>query len=407
MTAQEKKKKKKQSIREFVSEAELKFQLYLLKYTNQIKQLEEKTTEEIENKWAYDINKKINRFTKDLENPKFKDKIPQEAIRSNIEYLKTIPAPTTKEIISSNFEEQRKRFIESLEERIKNNKTGTLEDDKEMIKYAGGLVLKSSTSKEKFGVMLLLIIKNLATMPSFSGYSDNWKTDFFSNAIEKTLLYLDNFDENLLSKRTGKKSNAFAYVTQISFNAFVNIINIRKKEEEFLKDTISLEVANLDGVRNFSTAPLTDDFETEVHLPKEYIKTIKDIDELDRTILEGLEYIEKSNKQYFLNSSIKEEIDYLILNTPEKEKTKDFYSYIIDLREKIKMTLENYEIEVLKIIKPESVSLGNWQMPKNNFPEVPVIITNSFNKVKKNKKIRIKSKEIVEINEIEEFENEW
>ena len=54
--------KKKASIREFVSEPSLKFQLYVLKFSNLLKQLEEKTEDEIIEKWNYTSNKKINRF---------------------------------------------------------------------------------------------------------------------------------------------------------------------------------------------------------------------------------------------------------------------------------------------------------------------------------------------------------
>lgn len=398
-------KKKKPSIREFVSEAELKFQLYLLKYTNQVKKLEEKSIEEIEEKWAYDTNKRINRFKKDLDKPQYKDLIPQDAIEFNIKYVENLPAPTDIKYITKNFEKQRKIFLDSLKERIANNETGTLEADKKMVEHVKALELKSTTSKEKFGQMLLLVIKNLATMPSFSGYSDNWKTDFFSNAIEKTLLYLDNFDENLLSKRTGNKSNAFAYVTQICFNAFVNIINIRKKEESFLKDTISLEAANLDGMKNYQNATLSNT-KHEAEQPKEYKKTIKSLDELDTVILQGLMYIEKSNERLHLNNCISSEIDELIAETPEDEKTSDFHDYIMDLREKITVDLEDYEINTLKIIKPEGLSLGEWKMPSSELlKDISLIITHKAKKVKK--VVEEPEPELVEIDEMEEFDNEW
>ncbi len=59
------KKKKKVSIREFVSEDSLKFQLYYLKLANQLKRIDDMETDTIIEKWEYDTNKKVNRFTND------------------------------------------------------------------------------------------------------------------------------------------------------------------------------------------------------------------------------------------------------------------------------------------------------------------------------------------------------
>lgn len=398
-------KKKKQSIREFVSEDALKFQLYLLKYSNQLRQLNEKTEEEIITKWNYDTNKRINRFNNDLNKPQYSGEVPQEAIQFNIEYVKAVPAPTNKEGIHKNFEKARSIFIESLEKRIEENTTATHAIDKELLDYAKEVELKSVASKEKFGVMLLLIIKNLSTMPSFSGYSDNWKTDFFSNAIEKTLLYLDNFDENLLSKRTGNKSNAFAYVTQICFNAFVNIINIRKKEDSFLKDTISLETANLDGMKSYAPSVM-DEVEEEKRLSREYKITIKSIEELDSAITRGLEYIKQSNEILFINSCNFSEIEDLEANTPEEEKTEDFDNYIADLSRKIVTQLENIEIDTLKIVKPVKVGLGDWEMwTQEALGGISLIITD---KVKRVKKVPEPEPEVIEeIRELDEFDDEW
>jgi hypothetical protein len=256
-------------------------------------------------------------------------------------------------------------------------------------------------SKEKFGIMLLLIVKNLATMPSFSGYSSNWKTDFFSNAIEKTLLYLDNFDNNLLSVRTGTKSKAFAYVTQICYNAFLNIINDRKKDEALLKDAISFESSNLDGMRN---SKLTPDIEYKEEESREYIIKIKASDNINDVIYKGITYIKDSNEILDINDAIKEEIKYLEENTPEDEKDENYKNYIKDLEYKFIKILNSQKIEVLKIIKPEGLSIANIDDSLLK-TDIPVIIEN---KKKKNKKTKEKEVEIKnEITELEEYTNEW
>ena len=422
-------KKKKQSIREFVSEDSLKFQLYLLKYSNQIKQLNSNTTKEIEELWKYSINKKNNRFKVDLRKvmleesvdrslelddivlnddllPQEEDSISIKAIKKNIIYVNALPAPTTKEGILANFELARVSFIKSLEKRIEENKTATLKLDVDMLEYAKSIKLEETVSKEKFGQMLLLMIKNIATMPSFSGYSDNWKTDFYSNAIEKTLLYLDNFDENLLSKRTGERSKAFAYVTQICFNAFVNIINIRKQEDGFLKNTISLESANLDGMKNYSTQPKDEVKEVQKPL-NEYIISIKKLEDLDEAIIKGIEYIENSNDILLVNRCNISEIEDLLKNTPKKDQDEDFMLYIKDMRYKILPELSTFTIDTLRILKPANITLGDWEIPSDDVLKgINIIITQKTKKAKKAKKPEPKP-EIVELTELEEFDNEW
>lgn len=401
--------KKKVSIREFVSENGIKFQLYLLKYANQLKDIEEKTKEEIEKKWEYDTQKKINRFKNDLEKPQYKDAIPQNAILSNIEYVKNLPAPTDKDAILKEFENVRNDYIQYLIERIEANETATLNEDKKLLEYARNVELTPNVSKEKFGQMLLLMIKNLATMPSFSGYSENWKTDFFSNAIEKTLLYLNNFDEKLLSKRTGERSKAFAYVTQICFNAFVNIINIRKKEDAFLKDTISLETANLDGMKNYmayNDASVSEEItKEEEQRKKEYSINIKKLEELDGTIRTGVQYILDSNNIIRNNKNNIEEIRHLEESTPQEEKNSDYEDYIKDLKDKIIPELEENVKDTLRIIKPDNLSLGDWENT-NDMKGISLIISGKPSKNKGKKKVKKKEPE-PELIDIDDSFDEW
>ena len=355
------KKKKKKSIRIFVSEEEIKFQLYLMKYANQLKQLEEKTKEEIIEKWNYDTQKKINRFKGDLEKDGFKDPVAQEAIKENIKYLSSLPAPIDKNEVHKNFESVRNEFIKSLEIRIKENNTATLKKDIETLDYVKNLVLTPTVSKERFGVLLLLMIKNLRTMPSFSGYSENWANDFFSNAVEKMILYLDNFDERLKSKRTGQNSKAFAYVTQICFNAFVNIINIRKKEDAFLKDTISYETHNFEGVQDMTFKQREGHITNEIKKSEIYsIKiskkdTVEGTEIIDEKIKKAWEFMETSNEIIKTNRYYQDELDELMQpgNVKEEEKTQDYYYYIDDIKSKIVPLLENTEKKTLFVQVPK------------------------------------------------------
>ena len=93
-------------------------------------------------------------------------------------------------------------------------------------------------SKQEFGRMVLLIINNLMKKHCFSGYTENWTEDFKSNAIYKIFRYIHNFDSERISEVTGKKVSSFAYLTQITYMAFLEVINKRKAENELMFRTM-------------------------------------------------------------------------------------------------------------------------------------------------------------------------
>lgn len=66
----------------------------------------------------------------------------------------------------------------------------------------------------------LKIVKGLGSKKNFSGYT--YILDMKSEAIEHCVKYADRFNVE-------KSRNAFAYFTQISFNAFIQMINKEKK----------------------------------------------------------------------------------------------------------------------------------------------------------------------------------
>lgn len=137
-----------------------------------------------------------------------------------------------KDFLSDNqdIEKPEKQYYESEIERLKN------------------LTIETQ-NKELMGHYILLITKNLAKKSCFAGYTLNWKDEFFSRAIEHCFKYIHNFDEEKISERSGQKVKAFAYVTQIIYTAFLDVISKRKKEQErlsqteYLKGDISLEKA--------------------------------------------------------------------------------------------------------------------------------------------------------------------
>jgi len=228
--------------------------------------------------------------------------------------------------------------------------------------------------------MLLLLIKNIAKMPSFIKYTENWKTDFFSNAVEKTILYMHNFDENILSKRTAKEPKAFAYITQICYNAFIEVINTRKTEEKFLDETISLENMNVDSIYDNKKHN-----ESSYKKPRRTYFLTKDQigGNLKNRIKEAISYIEEQNEIINNNRYIEQEIDRLESCTPENEKNmyrKDYNNYIEELKEKMntqeldekytEVVIEKYENEILPI---------DYQIQHTY---LDVVITNNLEKIK-------------------------
>jgi len=110
-----------------------------------------------------------------------------------------------------------------------------------------------TVSYERFGEIILLMIKNILRKPNFSSYT--YKDDFYSDAVFKILKYLHNFNHNLISERTGLLVNAFAYISQIIHNSILFIINTKKKEKENLKKLIDIERINYDfEIKNYGAS---------------------------------------------------------------------------------------------------------------------------------------------------------
>lgn len=95
-------------------------------------------------------------------------------------------------------------------------------------------------SNERFGSVILLMIKSILTKPNFSGYT--YQTDFYSDAISKILKYLHNFDHTLISKISNTYVNSFAYISQIIHNSIIFVINKKKKELYNINKQVSNEI---------------------------------------------------------------------------------------------------------------------------------------------------------------------
>lgn len=90
------------------------------------------------------------------------------------------------------------------------------------------------------------IAYHMSFMPSFINYS--FKSEMISDGLENCLLYYRNFNENTISKRTGKKSaGAFTYFSQIIYYAFLRRI-LHEKEEQYVKYKTMQQTGVLDNL---------------------------------------------------------------------------------------------------------------------------------------------------------------
>lgn len=221
----------------------------------------EKTTEKVDLFVSKQKNKKKNNYTCELElksllirikNDRLYD-FPKQKNKQINKYIKWYKSITNKKY------DDYKKFTKvknKLRNKIIELSEKTSIDDK---------------SYERFGAIVLLMIKNILRKPQFSGYT--YKDEFYSDAVYKILKYLNNFDHKIISENSGNPVNAFAYISQIIHNSIIFVINTKKKEQEKIKKHI--QDLNMDNLINFYNI-IEDD--TELHYER-YYKPEKFIEE--------------------------------------------------------------------------------------------------------------------------------
>ena len=268
------------------------------------------------------------------EAPEIKDKFNQR-VKLRIKELET-------EILESKTDKERDNLLVELE-RVKN------------------LTIEKQ-DKEIFGKFVLLITNNLFKKSCFNGYTANWRDEFFSKAIEHCFKYIHNFDENKISKRTGKQIKAFAYVTQIVYTAFLDVITKRKKESERLSQQESLNELLKHEVGTLRTKTDSTFYKT----------LILNYDILDSKIYEDFEKLKQFfisyNKQktlYYCLDDFKESPDYekmkqeLESKTREVESLKEYFKIDL-LPEIIKIQTKDYNSMDLSDILNKFNSLNEY-----------------------------------------------
>lgn len=97
---------------------------------------------------------------------------------------------------------------------------------------------------EYLGECFLKMATHFSYRPNFVNYP--FVNDLISDAVENCCRYCHNYNPDYVSKRTGRKINAFNYITQIVYFAFLRRIKIEKKEME--KTSKILEKLDFDQI---------------------------------------------------------------------------------------------------------------------------------------------------------------
>ena len=97
---------------------------------------------------------------------------------------------------------------------------------------------------EELGKYFLLMATHFSYSPSYVNYP--FINDLISDAVENCCRYCHNYKPDFVSLRTGRKINAFNYITQIIYYAFIRRIKLEKREME--KTSKILERLNFDEV---------------------------------------------------------------------------------------------------------------------------------------------------------------
>lgn len=200
----------------------------------------------------------------------------------------------------------------------------------EVLKLQNKYKVDRNYRNTRFGEMVNEIVINLAKKSNFVGYSNNWKDEMKSNAIEKIMGYsINNFNAKLFSSRTNEPVKAFAYITQIANNAFIEVINKMKKHQESLENTIDYN--EIPYETSYSSRNKIRNLEYSNKKFKDWIKSEKDtIDSCPRGYvckeINGLLYIMVGRDKDILieDDSLKDGM-YVILNSENEIIDKDIF----------------------------------------------------------------------------------
>jgi len=334
-----------------IEENEFRFHLFIQKALFQLNEIKNKTHDELIAKWKKKKRKRLTLAKRNLGRKEWSSELAQKVIKGNIEYTERMEFPITIDIVKANFEIARNSYICWLEENKPDNYIEQLNIARQV-----DILKPTKETNNRFGELIVKLVNNRMRSPNFANYH-NWDIEFYSDSIEKTLLYLENYDTNLLSPRTGDTPLAFAYITSITNFAFISVINKFKKHELFIKEQIKKKTDQESGLFSFSTNS------SEVSTENTYsIKTINyegEAENFEEFLLALVDELNVINLAIENNEYIKADIYSLKIITPEIERNNMYYKFISDLEQKVDNNLPTYKYEEIIIIKSTKIKITN------------------------------------------------
>lgn len=155
-------------------------------------------------------------------------------------------------------------------------------------------------SYERFGNIILLMIKSILTKPNFANLG--YDGEFYSNSVYTIAKYVHNFDHLKISKRSGLPGNAFAYISQYIMNSFLGICNDKRDEKLKLNKQINMEL--LDEKYQIKHIDLHIDDRERHHQEIKHIEEIVFIKEIkdSSNLVDNVKEILELNKVLFDNA---------------------------------------------------------------------------------------------------------
>lgn len=148
-----------------------------------------------------------------------------------------------------------------------------LVERKKLIKEAKAEGKPKPQISKYIGQCIIKICENLGKSGRFHGYS--YLDEMVSDALEKCIAGVDVFDSERIAERSGKV-NPFAFFTQIAWNAFLNRMEIEKKQNAIKHNNAIFSIPEfLLSSTSEATNHVIEEYEERQRVKKEKIKNKK------------------------------------------------------------------------------------------------------------------------------------
>ena len=129
---------------------------------------------------------------------------------------------------------------------------GATEDDLEEVRRFVEKDPNSAKPSEELGRMMMHIATKLTNHSKFRNYSYDVRQDMISYALFKMVQGLPNFNFEF--------NNPFAYLTQASYNAFINVLSKYYKNQNIKKELMKSQLSQLECYGDINSSKIINSF---------------------------------------------------------------------------------------------------------------------------------------------------